>query len=47
MSEPIEAFRNAFKIPELKNRIVFTLTMLALYRLGCHVPAPLVLAVNT
>ena len=40
MSEPIEAFRNAFKIPELKNRIFFTLLMLALYRLGCHVPAP-------
>lgn len=40
MSEPIEAFRNAFKIPELKNRIIFTLTMLGVYRLGCHVPTP-------
>lgn len=40
MSQPIEAFRNAFRIPELKNRILFTLIMLALYRLGCHVPAP-------
>lgn len=40
MSEPIEAFKNAFKIPELKQRIIFTLTMLAVYRLGCHVPAP-------
>ncbi len=40
MSEPIEAFRNAFKIPELKNRILFTLLMLAVYRLGCHVPMP-------
>jgi preprotein translocase subunit SecY len=40
VSEPIEAFRNAFKIPELKNRIIFSLVMLAIYRLGCHVPAP-------
>jgi len=40
MAEPIEAFRNAFKIPELKSRIIFTLSMLALYRLGCHIPTP-------
>lgn len=40
MSQPMEAFRNAFKIPELKRRIIFTLIMLALYRLGCHVPSP-------
>lgn len=40
MSEPIEAFKNAFKIPELKQRIIFSLIMLAVYRLGCHVPAP-------
>ena len=40
MSEPIAAFKNAFKIPELKNRILFSLFMLALYRLGTHVPTP-------
>ncbi len=40
MSQPIEAFKNAFKIPELKNRIIFSLAMLAVYRLGAHVPAP-------
>ncbi|MBI2424543.1 MAG: preprotein translocase subunit SecY [Candidatus Hydrogenedentes bacterium] len=40
MAEPITAFKNAFKIPELKGRIIFTLVMLALYRLGCHVPTP-------
>ncbi len=40
MSQPLEAFKNAFKIPELKSRIIFTLIMLAIYRLGCHVPAP-------
>lgn len=28
------------KIPELKNRIIFTLMMLAVFRLGAHVPVP-------
>lgn len=40
MSSPIDAFKNAWKIPELKSRIIFTLTMLGIYRLGCHVPTP-------
>ena len=40
MSQPIEAFKNSFKIPELKRRILFTLMMLAIYRLGAHVPTP-------
>jgi len=40
VGKPIEAFRNALKIPELKRRIIFTLIMLAIYRLGCHVPTP-------
>ena len=40
MAEPIEAFKNAFKIPELKSRIIFSLAMLTLYRLGAHVPVP-------
>lgn len=40
MAEPIEAFKNAFKIPELKSRIIFTLLMLTIYRLGSHVPVP-------
>lgn len=40
MSRPVEAFRNALKIPELKRRIIFTLIMLAIYRLGAHVPTP-------
>jgi preprotein translocase subunit SecY len=39
-AQPIEAFRNAFKIPELKQRIIFTLFGLMAYRLGSHVPTP-------
>ena len=40
MSQSIEALRNSFKIPELKQRILFTLGMLVVYRLGAHVPTP-------
>lgn len=36
----IEAFQNIFKIEELKNRIVFTLLMLIVYRIGAHIPTP-------
>lgn len=28
------------KIPELRKRIIFTLTMLAVYRIGVHIPTP-------
>ncbi|ORJ63077.1 preprotein translocase subunit SecY [Geothermobacter hydrogeniphilus] len=32
--------QNIFSIPELRRRILFTLGMLAVYRVGCHVPTP-------
>jgi preprotein translocase subunit SecY len=33
-------FRDAFKIPELKNRLLFTVLMVGVYRIGCHLPTP-------
>ncbi len=36
----IEAIRNAFKIPDLRQKILFTLTIVAIYRFGAHVPVP-------
>ncbi len=36
----MSAFSSIAKIPELKRRIIFTLLMLAVYRLGCQVPTP-------
>ncbi|MCL4500670.1 MAG: preprotein translocase subunit SecY [Deltaproteobacteria bacterium] len=36
----MSAFSSIAKIPELKRRILFTLLMLAVYRLGCQVPTP-------
>jgi len=35
-----EAFQNIFKIPELKKRVLFSLGMLAVYRIGCFIPTP-------
>ncbi len=36
----LERFQNIFKIEELKNRIFFTLGLLAVYRVGAHIPTP-------
>ena len=36
----LSAFRNAFKIPDLRNKILFTLFIVAIYRLGAHIPLP-------
>ena len=31
---------NMFRVEDLRNKVLFTLGMLALYRVGCFVPAP-------
>jgi len=36
----ITNIRKVFNIPELRNRILFTLLMLAVYRIGAHIPTP-------
>jgi preprotein translocase subunit SecY len=36
----LEKFTNSFKIPELRRRIMFTLALLFVYRIGAHVPIP-------
>jgi preprotein translocase subunit SecY len=35
-----EKLANIFRIPDLRKRILFTLAMLAVYRLGGHIPTP-------
>ncbi len=40
MEKFFSAVQNMFKIPELRRRILFTLGLLAVYRLGAHVTAP-------
>lgn len=36
----ISSIQNIFSIPELRRRVLFVLGMLAVYRVGCHVPLP-------
>ncbi|MEW6107975.1 MAG: preprotein translocase subunit SecY [Nitrospirota bacterium] len=36
----LTSFQNIFKIAELKSRIFFTLALLTVYRIGCHIPTP-------
>ncbi|MEE8564607.1 MAG: preprotein translocase subunit SecY [Atribacterota bacterium] len=36
----LETFRNLFKIPDLKKRLLFTLGMIVVVRLGSHLPLP-------
>ena len=40
MNKFFEAIANVFRVPDLRNRILFTLGMLAIYRLGGHIPTP-------
>src|SRR5687767_11745744 len=36
----LQSLRNIWDIPDLRKRVLFTLGMLAVYRLGSHVPTP-------
>src|SRR5678809_1048975 len=36
----VDSIQNIFRIPELRRRLLFTLGMFAIYRLGEHIPAP-------
>lgn len=36
----LTAIANAFRVPDLRRKIMFTLTIVALYRIGCYIPVP-------
>jgi preprotein translocase subunit SecY len=36
----VSTLRNVLKIPELRNKLLFTLFMVAVYRFGAHIPVP-------
>src|SRR5450432_456951 len=40
MNKFLEAVANVFRVPDLRRRVLFTLGLLAVYRLGAHVPTP-------
>jgi preprotein translocase subunit SecY len=40
MNKFFEAVANVFRVPDLRKRVLFTLGLLAVYRLGAHIPTP-------
>ncbi len=40
MTKFFEAFANIFRVPDLRKRVLFTLGLLAVYRVGGHIPTP-------
>src|SRR5260370_1175216 len=40
MNRFIGAVKNMFRIDDLRNRVLFTLALLGVYRIGAHIPAP-------
>jgi preprotein translocase subunit SecY len=36
----MDSLKNIFSVPELRNRVLFTLGLLAVYRVGSHIPTP-------
>ncbi|MCX8131376.1 MAG: preprotein translocase subunit SecY [Clostridia bacterium] len=40
MGGMFETLRNAWKIPDLRKKILFTVAMLIIYRIGGHIPVP-------
>ncbi|MEI6244040.1 MAG: preprotein translocase subunit SecY, partial [Acidobacteriota bacterium] len=40
----MDTLKNLFSVPELRKRILFTFGLLAVYRIGSHIPTP---GVNT
>ncbi|MEP6994156.1 MAG: preprotein translocase subunit SecY [Acidobacteriota bacterium] len=36
----LQSFANVFNVPDLRKRILFTFMVLAVYRLGAHIPTP-------
>ncbi|MFL6351920.1 MAG: preprotein translocase subunit SecY [Bryobacteraceae bacterium] len=40
MTKFIEALANVFRIPDLRKRVLFTLGLLAVYRIGAYIPTP-------
>src|SRR5271167_2538035 len=40
MNRFVEALKNMFRIEDLRTRVMFTLALLAVYRIGAHIPTP-------
>ena len=40
MNRFLQALSNLFRIEDLRKRVLFTLALLAVYRIGAHIPTP-------
>jgi len=40
MNRFFQAVANIFRVPDLRKRVLFTLALLAVYRIGAHIPTP-------
>jgi preprotein translocase subunit SecY len=40
MTSFFQALANIFRIPDLRKRVLFTMALLAVYRIGAHIPTP-------
>jgi len=40
MKRFVEAVKNMFRIQDLRNRVLFTLALMAVYRIGAYIPIP-------
>ena len=38
----LSRLRNMFRVPDLRNKILFTIFIIAVYRVGAHLPVPYV-----
>ncbi len=38
----LKTFVNAWKVPELRNKLLYTLLIILIFRIGCHVPVPFI-----
>ena len=36
----MSTLKNMFRVPELRGKILFTIAVIALFRLGTHIPVP-------
>ncbi len=36
----LSSLRNIFKVPDLRNKVLFTILMIVIYRFGAHLPVP-------
>ena len=36
----LSTLRNAWKVPELKKRFLWTIFLIAIFRIGTHIPVP-------